>query len=638
MKANCQPLLTVCFFLITITLIAKEKKYPLTDIPKELFENAGAIVRYDHREFEVHDINSGTYSRTYAITIGNENAKQFGYFINPYFGKSGLVHFSGTVYNAAGEQIDKIKKSDLEQHSYFDGFSLYSDSRYESIQYSHHEYPYTVEYSITERYEDMMFYPSWSPQWSTNLAVQRADFSVVVPQDMAIRYKELNLAKGVEIETFEGSTGYHWKLESVPAIIADEVGPNWRELTPKVIVGPNEFEFEGYAGSMSSWEEYGEWQQLLNKDLGEVSPETVRKLEQLIAGIKNDRDRVRKIYQYLQQNTRYVSVQLGIGGWQPFPPSYVEEHGYGDCKALTYYTKSMLKAVGIESLYTLVKAGKEQEKVHEDFPSAQFNHVFLCVPLKEDTVWLECTSQTNPFGYLGSFTSDRPVLLITENGGQLVRTPILTKEQNQLATSAQVVIDEHGHANAKLTTVYKGMFSEGTRQRLLPLGVEEQKKLLYKNLNLPSFHINEIRFSDSGEESPKISQTLDLTVRKKASLSGKRLFLQPNLLNQITQVPGMIEDRKTDIVIKYNKVWSDTIIYTFPELYHPEHIPESVKLHSPFGIYSVDIIEGPGQMKYIRHMELNRGAYSPDLYGEYRSFYQQVVKADKMKIVLKNTT
>ena len=634
-------LLVMGWLWLTISLEGKEKKYPVSEIPKDLLENADAVVRYDKRVFsvvEVHDINSGTYTRTYAVTIGNEQAQYFGYFVNTYFGKSGLQQFSGTVYNARGEEIDKIKKSDLEDRSRFDGFSIYSDSRYESATYSHHEYPYTIEYEFTEKYDGMMFYPSWRPQWSTKLAVQHADFQVIVPKNMGLRYKELNLSNPAEIKAVENTQEFSWSLESLQAILSDEVGPNWKDLSPTVILGPNEFEFEGYAGNMSSWEEFGKWQQLVNKELGEVSSETKAILKELVSDAKDDKDRVRKVYQYLQQNTRYVSVQLGIGGWQPFPPSYVEENGYGDCKALSFFTKSMLKSVGIGSLYTLVKAGPEREKIYTDFPSDQFNHVFLCVPLASDTVWLECTNQSNPFGYLGTFTSDRPVLLITEDGGKLVRTPVLTSEQNQKITSALVTVDEQGNAQAQLTTRYRGLFSEGIRQKVLPMGVEDQKKWLYKNLNLPSFQIDNIDYLSSGEESPEVTQSLDIFVRKKASVSGKRLFLQPSLLNQITQVPDLIEDRQTDIVIKYNRIWNDTIVYSLPERFHPEYIPDGVALESPFGSYSVDFVQEAGQIKYIRHLDFKRGKYSPDLYDEYRSFYQEIVKADKMKIVMKNAT
>ena len=616
----------------------KEKKYPVADIPKELLLDALAVVRLDEQLFEVYDINSGIHNRKLVITILNEQAQEYGYFVNSYFGKSGLVQFSGTVYDAFGNEVDKIRKSDLEDRSSFDGFSIYSDSRYESITYSRQQYPYTVEYEFSEKYDGMMFYPGWNVQWGTKLSVEKATYKVLVPKSMGLRYKEINIPSSVKIEEMNGQILHSWSIGQLSPIVADASGPNWVDLTPKVIVGPNSFEFEGYSGDMSSWESFGRWQQLVNQDLGGISQEQQVAVQALVDNAKDKRDIVRKVYHYLQQNTRYVSVQLGIGGWQPFAPTYVEANGYGDCKALSYYTKAMLEAVGIESIYTLVHAGRKKKRIYTDFPSDQFNHVFLCVPMEQDTVWLECTSQTNPFGYLGTFTSDRPVLLITDDGGKLVRTPTLSKEQNQKSTTATAVIDLEGNAKVELSTKYRGYFFERINQRVIPLGPEDQKKWLYNNLELPSFKIDRMSFETSGEETPQITQSLEVTVRKKASVSGKRLFLQPNLLNQVSYVPKAMDDRKTNIVIDYNRVWSDTVNYILPELFHPEYLPEGISVESSFGKYQVDIIQEQNTIKYIRRLELTKGDYLPELYDEYREFFERIVKADKAKIVLKNTT
>ncbi|NJM26365.1 MAG: hypothetical protein HC859_13660, partial [Bacteroidia bacterium] len=105
-----------------------------------------------------------------------------------------------------------------------------------------------------------------------------------------------------------------------------------------------------------------------------------------------------------------MSIQLGIGGWQPFEASVVDKNGYGDCKALSNYAVAMLKEAGIKGYYCLVQAGEEPAKLDPMFAENHFNHIIVAVPLKQDTVWLECTSQTNPYGYLGEFTGDRQAL------------------------------------------------------------------------------------------------------------------------------------------------------------------------------------------------------------------------------------
>ena len=80
---------------------------------------------------------------------------------------------------------------------------------------------------------------------------------------------------------------------------------------------------------------------------------------------------------------------------------------------------SILKEAGIVSYYAVVRAGKNANYITEDFPSQQFNHVILCVPVEKRFCLVECTSQTMPAGYLGDFTSDRYALLVDETGWQI---------------------------------------------------------------------------------------------------------------------------------------------------------------------------------------------------------------------------
>ncbi len=85
---------------------------------------------------------------------------------------------------------------------------------------------------------------------------------------------------------------------------------------------------------MDSWTNFGAWIISLNKGRSVLPEETKKKLHSLTDGLKTTEEKVKVVYEYMQNRTRYVSIQLGIGGFQPFEASVVDQTGYGDCSGI----------------------------------------------------------------------------------------------------------------------------------------------------------------------------------------------------------------------------------------------------------------------------------------------------------------
>ncbi|NJK82774.1 MAG: transglutaminase domain-containing protein [Saprospiraceae bacterium] len=100
---------------------------------------------------------------------------------------------------------------------------------------------------------------------------------------------------------------------------------------------------------------------------------------------KSNKEKIAILYRFLQDNMRYVSVQLGIGGWQTYDAQYVEQNKYGDCKALSNFMKAMLKTLDIPA-YTAAVYGDSRGvplEAEEDFSFPLFNHVIYIFPMKK---------------------------------------------------------------------------------------------------------------------------------------------------------------------------------------------------------------------------------------------------------------
>ncbi|MBC5775499.1 DUF3857 domain-containing protein [Pontibacter sp. KCTC 32443] len=625
-----QKLAFLIFWLAAIPFATIAQQHT---IPAALNKGANVIVNSEETVFTVHSPGSATAYFKTSITILNENGLHRAKVTVPYDKLSKVNYIKGTSFDRTGKKIKTLKNSDILDVSSFSDISLAEDNRVKIANLEHTVYPFTVEFEYQTTSSNTMFYPMWAPLDEVSMAVVKATFTVVMPAGMKLRYKEANLPEKGTTRTEEGKEIYTWQLSNLAPFKTEPYMPSMAELVPVVRTAPTDFEVEGYAGSMNNWLNYGQWINKLNAGRDVLPEATKAKITALVADAKTPEEKIKRVYEYLQNNTRYISIQLGIGGWQPFEASFVDSKGYGDCKALTNYTQAMLKTIGIDSYHALIRAGDNAPAMMSEFPSSQFNHVILSVPLKADTLWLECTSQIESAGYLGSFTGNRKALLITPEGGKVVNTPVYTAADNAQHRSVTVKIDEKGNGVANVITRYTGQNHEDHRSLMLTASPEDQRKWLYKNIDIPAFEVNKFSFDLKKGRKPEVTEKLELSLRQTATLSGKRMFLTPNLMNKWDSTPNTVENRKWDVERTSAYTNTDTITYEMPAGYTLEYKPNDANYSTEFGSFKTTTKVDGQKVMYVRTLEMNKGRYKPEAYTKMLEFMNNVVKADGQQLV-----
>jgi len=625
-------LFVVIIFLLTFHCFA-DNFYSAALIPDAMKENANAVVRLNETIFEISSIGSAVEKHHEVITVLNKNGERFAEFYAQYDKFVSISGVTAKIYDATGKVAKKISNSDIKDYSNFADFSLFQDDRALYYQPIVNNYPYTVEYEWKETHKGLLFYPIWMPQHNENISVMFSNFKIVIPNDMTFRYKELNLPTTAVFKDDAKNKTYEWSIESLKAFESEPYSPPANEILPVVYTAPNDFQIENTNGNMQTWEKFGLWNNKLLDERQILPEKTKLEISALVSGITDKRAIVEKIYEFMQNKTRYVSVQVGIGGWQPFEASLVDKVGYGDCKALSNYTKALLSVAGIQSIYTVVSAGDNAFRLFKDFPINYFNHVIVCVPLDKDTMWLECTDQQHPCGYVGNFTDDRDVLLIENTGGKIVHTPVYEQKQNTENRSAKVTIDETGNAQATVSESYSGLNYDYMRE-VLSEKSDQQKKLVIKTIDLQNFDLISYTVSQKKDICPVAYQNLELKAKQYASLSGNRLFLPVNFMNRNNNIPRKIKQRKNDMVIKSSFIDSDTITYTIPVGYKVEFKPDDLEYKQIFGTYKTQISINANIVTYIRSYSLNKGHYATNEYNNFVEFKRNIAGADNVKMVL----
>ena len=624
-------------FLFSLSFFSQaspDGEFAVHHIPAKLMENVNVVVRLDETRFEIISTRETRKLSRYVITILNENGDDFAEFEEYYYKFRQIESLDGILYDASGKVLKKVRKKEFQDLSGVDAGTLMDDIRFKRHNFHCKTYPHSIEYTTDIVSKGTMFFPMWVPQPKERVAVQSSSFQIVSPEDYVFRTKTFNYNGTPEVRSEKKKKISRWYVENMHALEQESYSPAWHELSTVVLFGPTDFQLDDFKGNMSNWNEFGKFTWALNQGKDNL-PESVKQtVHQLTDELTDSVEKISRLYNYLQRNTRYVSIQLGVGGWQPFDASFVAVKGYGDCKALTNYMYSLLKEAGITSYYTLIRAGRNARYITEDFPSQQFNHVILCVPLHNDTIWLECTSQIVPTGYLGDFTADRYALMISENGGMLVHTPAYSVKENQQVRKIVGTLNTNGNLVLNTKSLYRANRQEDIHQMISQLSREKVREYLHERFDFATYDISSFDYKDDKSRIPTIEEDLGIDISNYATFSGRRLFLMPNVMTRSYRNPELNEKRKYPIHLSNEFTEIDTVIIDLPGGYTTESIPTSINLETKFGNYSSHVEITSKQVKYFRKLELYKGVFPASDYKELVSFYQSVYKTDRIKVVL----
>lgn len=618
---------------------ADQPKYPVSLIPEEIKKGMYAVIRSNEVRMDIQSKSSSSYYSKQVITILNSKAKNYA-IVGVGYDKLRTVKFmKAVVYDALGKEVKKLKQSDIVDQSSYDGFSLLSDNRSISADLSQAIYPYTIEFEYEVQFKFLYSAPDFFLYRDDEASTQKQTYTISYPPELKPRYKLFKMEPPRVERLADGREQLKWAFDSHVPQKFEKYADDFEKSVPNICVSPVDFEFGGYAGKMDTWKDFGTWQAKLNEGRATLPEETKLKVKELTKDAKSDEDKVRLLYEHLQNKTRYVSIQLGVGGLQPFEAKTVDETGYGDCKALSNYMVALLREVNIKGYYTTIQAGENESAVDPNFPSDQANHVIVAVPNKKDTLWLECTSQTNPFGWMGKFTDNRYAMMVTEQGGVLVKTPSHPAERNIQSREAEVDLDATGNAKAKVKTQYQGLqYENDGLDFVVNKQYDDQKKWLQNTTQIPSFDIEKFSIKNNKDKIPSAEVEVQLILNRFATVSGKRIFLTPNLMNRSTFIPEKLEKRNSNIVLRTAYIDQDQISYHLPEEIYPEFIPQPVIIKSRFGEYESGFKIDQGSLIYTRKIKMNKGEFPADSYNELIEFYRSINKADHIKMVFMNKT
>lgn len=625
----------ILIFVLVVIPATAQSKYTIASIPPALLKNTNSVLIDEVLDVDVSQDGKLVTKKLLVWAVLNEKGNNDPRLFEHYDSNTKVKKIEAVIYDAFGNKKEQFKKKNFSDVSESGYATMYGDSRVLYKRYTPGAYPYIVVFQSETESGDTAFIPRWVPLSSYYESTLSSRYEITFNPSNKIRYKPRNL-DGFDISISETPGKIIFTASNLEAIRYEDHSPAASAIFPGVHFALDEFVLKGKKGSAKTWNDFGKWMNTdLLSDVNVIPEATLNKVRSLISEETTNEGKAKKIYQYLQDKVRYISIQIGIGGWKPLPASDVDKLSYGDCKALTNYTKALLDAFDIPSYYTILYGDKSGTDIMEDFVSIQGNHVILGVPDGDNITWLECTSQSLPYGFIGSFTEDRDALILTPDGGEIVRTRVYTTDENFQENIGNVTLASSGKISANLIRTSGGTQYEN--KYLLPKKKKDEIEIFYKKSwgHINGFSISENTFNDNRDE-VLFTEALKLEIPAYVQAVSDGFLFAPNLFNQLSYIPPKVENRQQPLKIHSGFLDVDTVSIQLPKDYIAEGIPEPVAISTIFGSYKSAItVSDSHELTYTRELRMEKGLHPASEYDNYREFLRTVARLDQTKILIK---
>src|SRR5512134_2295700 len=511
---------------------------------------------------------------------------------------------------------------------------VYSDSKIRRVTIGGIAPGTLLDFSwTTEQFKPVLpgdFYSGW--RVTTGRLVRRSRFVVDVPELLTPRLREENWRFPRQETTRGGRRTYVWATNDVPPVD----GEPYAATPNSVYVGIT------VAGRID-WSDIARWYHGLSKDRYALTPELEARLVQVVAGAATLEDSLRAVHRWVEQDFRYVSLSLGIGGYQPRPPAAVLQTQYGDCKDKATLFVALARRLGVQAYPVLLAAGGGVER---DLPSiSQFDHMIAAVALPGGGYrFADLTSELTPWGELPPSEQGEFALVVHPDGrGEEVTLPLDSASANRTEIRIDGELSPQGVLAGRYTETRTGTVQYGLRSafsRALTASERDQIARAIANSVFEGAQGDSVEVFDGRDlaATPRIGVSFR-TSRAVQSAGGTHIltlplrgYASPGLVSQletsgprqfpidVADVIGLVEET-TELRVRLPEGWR-------------ARLPDGVVAASPFGAYTAEYRQEGRDLRVTRRMTGRRGTAPPEQIAALVAWLQEVARDDVKYIVL----
>lgn len=552
-------------------------------------------------EIERHFIEKTVYLDKMASSIGNISLKY-----NPPFTSIDDVDAYTLIPDEDGTGYSKQKVKEVKDEAVMSDDIFYGGERAKLFSFPGLQKGSISTLEYTEKIHEPKMVGSEVFQGFRMVEDQLLELAYDEEVDIDIKY--FNCSEADFEHTLEKKGGqfiHRWKPKSYRKYKDEEDMPDYLRVLPHIVYRIKSYTYKDQEiPVLRNTTDLHNWYQGLLKDvLADKSDDIDKLTDSLTAGTMDPHEKTERIFNWVQQNIKYIAFEDGLGGFKPRNPSQVFGKRYGDCKDMSCLTVQMLHHAGIPAYHTWIGT-RAIPYTYEEVPSPMTdNHMIATAKVGGNLIFLDPTNSDLPYPLPSSFIQGKEALIGLSQDSFLVKqVPVVSSEQNITFDSAYIRLEGlslkgHGKRN------YKGYYADVINRGLNHNDKKRQDELLKYHVRKGNNKCNSSGYNVDRQNSETLVD-YDFSIPDYAYRDGDQIFINLNL-EKVMDDFKIEKDRENPVEYRFTYKIIRKFSLEIPDNYSVQYIPEEVsEIQDDFG-FKLSYQKNDSTLDYYLEIDIN---------------------------------
>jgi hypothetical protein len=311
-----------------------------------------------------------------------------------------------------------------------------------------------IEYSYTLKGFNPVFQNKYQAFFDAKFGVliYNLYYKIIVSSGRNINIKNSNDTIKPKVHAENSNTVYEWYKTNNHALHVQDKLPDWYDPYSSVMIS-----------EYNSWAEVNNWaEQLFPRNISLSAP-LKQEINKINSNYKSNEEKTSAALRFVQDDIRYMGVEMGVHSHKPANPNKVFQQRFGDCKEKSYLLCVMLNAMNIDARPVLINTNSKKAITNWLPGATDFNHCTVRVNISSRIYWLDPTIsyQRGPLSVI-SYPDYQYGLVITDS--TTVLSPIQPQHNSKEIVKEIFTVPEYdGLCHLKVVTTYSGSYADDSR-------------------------------------------------------------------------------------------------------------------------------------------------------------------------------